>query len=314
MGRPSDGDALERGRDDDDRLDPARAMAAGYRIDPLDGAPAWIVPDRQARPMLPSGACPFCPGGSAAPADYDVHSFVNHWPPLPDGRAEVLLHSPEHDASFATFTPERARRVVDLWADRTAALGARADVDYVLVFENRGPEVGATIAHPHGQLYAFDLVPPAVLAEYAASTSDAFAAPPELVVSRRGSWSAWISPAPQWPYQMVLAPDDEVPDLPSLDDAGRDDLGRLLIDVYGRLDAHFGETTPTMSWIHQRPFDGVTRPSLRTHVHLAPIRRAPGTTRFVAAGELGSGVWFDPVDPARAAADLRSAITDPDPR
>ena len=35
----------------------------------------------------------------------------------------------------------------------------RPDVEFVLVFENRGPEVGATIAHPHGQIYAYDHVP-----------------------------------------------------------------------------------------------------------------------------------------------------------
>lgn len=284
-----------------------RARAAGYRIDPLGGGPAWVVPDRQDRPMLPTGACPFCPGGAAAPDDYDVHAFVNHWPPLPDGRAEVLLHSPEHGASFATFSPDRARRVVDLWADRSAALGRRDDVAYVLVFENRGPEVGATIDHPHGQVYAFDIVPPAVQVEYEAVRAAAFAPADDLVVARCRSWSAWVEPAPQWPYQLLLAPESEVPDLPSLDDEGRDDLGRLLVDVFGRLDAHFGERTPTMSWVHQRPFDGVERPAMRTHVHVAPIRRAPGTTRFVAAGELGSGVWFDPVAPEQAAADLRGA-------
>ena len=58
--------------------------------------------------------------------------------------------------------------MVELWADRTSALGARPDVDYVLVFENRGPEVGATIAHPHGQIYALDRVPSAPATELAA--------------------------------------------------------------------------------------------------------------------------------------------------
>ena len=106
---------------------------------------------------------------------------------------------------------------------------------------------------------------------------------------------------------MLLAPDHDVPDLPSLTDAERDDLAYLLVDVFARLDAHFGETTPTMTWVHQRPFDGTDRPDVRLHVHIAPIRRAPGVTRFVAAGELGSGVWFDPVEPTDAAADLRRA-------
>lgn len=290
-----------------ERFDTDGAIDAGYRIDPLRGAPAWIVPDRQDRPLLPASDCPFCPGGAAAPSTYAVHAFVNQWPPFPDGRAEVVLHSPDHDASFATFTPGQARLVVDLWAERSAALGARDDVAHVLVFENRGAEVGATIDHPHGQIYAFDVVPPAVVDEYTTARPDAFVPDPELIVARAGPWSAWIAPAPQWPYELLLAPDDACPDLPSLDDALRDGLATLLVDIAARLDAHFDEPTPTMTWVHQRPFDGRDRAALPVHVHIAPIRRAPGITRFVAAGELGSGVWFDPVEPARAAADLRNA-------
>jgi UDPglucose--hexose-1-phosphate uridylyltransferase len=64
---------------------------------------------------------------------------------------------------------------------------------------------------------------------------------------------------------------------------------------------------PFMLWFHQRPFDGGTWPAAWLHLHLAPLLRAPGTPRFVAAGELGSGVWFNPVEPADAAARLREA-------
>ena len=72
-------------------------------------------------------------------------------------RGGALLARPRrHVASLGV---DGARKVIDLWADRTEALGARDDVDYVLVFENRGAEVGATIAHPHGQIYAYDHVP-----------------------------------------------------------------------------------------------------------------------------------------------------------
>ncbi|MFP5394520.1 MAG: F0F1 ATP synthase subunit delta, partial [Gammaproteobacteria bacterium] len=39
-------------------------------------------------------------------------------------------------------------------------LGRRADVAYVLPFENRGAEVGVTLHHPHGQIYAYPVVPP----------------------------------------------------------------------------------------------------------------------------------------------------------
>ena len=171
-------------------FDARRAAGLGYDIDPLSGSPSWMVPTRQDRPNLPIDSCPFCIGGIEAPDAYEVLAFPNRWPPFDDGRAEIVLYAPDHDASFADLAPEQARRVIDLWAERSRVLGARPDVDYVLVFENRGPEVGATIAHPHGQIYAFDMVPPAVGVEYAAITSTAFTPPSELVIATCDEWSA----------------------------------------------------------------------------------------------------------------------------
>jgi UDPglucose--hexose-1-phosphate uridylyltransferase len=81
------------------------------------------------------------------------------------------------------------------------------------------------------------------------------------------------------------------------------------VDVLARLDTLFGEPMPYMFWIHQRPFDGGTWPWHRLHVHIAALHRAPATPRYVAAAELGGGIHFNPVDPARAAAALRSATS-----
>lgn len=282
----------------------------GERTDPLTGGTSWIVPARQSRPFLPESGCPFCPGGLEAPEPYEVLAFPNRWPPLPDGRAELVLYTPDHDASFADLSPAQARRVVDLWAERTAALGARPDVAYVLVFENRGPEVGATIAHPHGQIYAFGSVPDAAARELhgdrLAAGLGTDAPGDRLVAEAPGGWRAWVPVAPTWPYELLLAPSTPVPDLPSLDGSGRDGLGRLLVDVVGRLDRLFDAPMPFMLWFHQRPFDQGDWPGAHLHVHVAPILRAPGVQRFVAAAELGSGVWFDPVDPLEAAAALRA--------
>ena len=287
-------------------VDPQSAHAAGYRIDPLSGAPTWIVADRQDRPNLPTSDCPFCVGGREAPEEYRVRSFPNRWPPFDRDRAEIVLYTADHDASFADLSHDHAREVVDMWADRTAELGARDDVSYVLVFENRGPEVGATISHPHGQIYAFDIVPPVVGNEYHATADTAFTPPPEQIVATCGSWSAWVPRSATWPYELLLAPSVVVEDLPSLEDDERDDLADLLRDVVARLDGLFDAAMPFMLWFHQRPFDGIQRPALRVHAHIAPLLRSPGTQRFVAAGELGSGVWFNPVDPAQAAAQLRT--------
>lgn len=276
-------------------------------VDPLTGAPVVVVAGRQGRPNLPpESGCPFCVGGIEAPEPYEVRSFTNRFPPLPGGRAEVVLYSPRHEAAFWQLGVEGARRVVDLWASRTEDLGARDGVRYVLVFENRGPEVGATISHPHGQIYAFDDVPPQPLAELGGACALCWSPPSlEHVVAAAGGWTAWVPAAATWPYELRLAPDAHEPDLPSLRGASRDGFAALLVDALERLDLLFGAPMPYMLWVHQRPTDGGEWSAAHVHVHVAPLLRSAGTPRFVAAGELGSGVAFNPVEPAAAAASLR---------
>jgi UDPglucose--hexose-1-phosphate uridylyltransferase len=276
--------------------------------DSLTGQAVVVAGGRQGRPDLPT-ACPFCVGGSEAPDPYETHWFVNRWPTFPDDRCEVHLFSPDHDGSFATLGAACTRRVIDLWAERTAALGGRDDVAYILLFENRGPEVGATIAHPHGQAYAYAEVPDVPAAELASSTCalcDATVAP-ELVVVEDGGWRAWVPEAAVSPYELRIAPVAHVPDLPALDDAGRDAAAAVLHDGLARLDRLFGEPMPYMLWVHQRPTDGRPWPRAHLHLHVAPYLRAKGTPRFMAAGELGSGVSVNPVAPTEAAAALRRA-------
>ena len=278
------------------------------RTDVHTGVRIYVVGSRQDRPNLPSETCPFCPGGLEAPEPYDVRWFENRWPSMPNHRCEVVLYTPEHDATFWSLGVNGGRKVVDLWAERSAALGARPDIDYVLVFENRGPEVGATITHPHGQIYAFDFVPELPLREL--ERGDVFAEPGERLVASAPGWRAWVPEAPIFPYALVLVPDENVPDLPSLDGSGRDGLAALLVDVLERLDRLFEAQTPYMLWIHQRPFDGGEWPLARLHVEIVSLWRAREVPRFVAAGELGSGVYFNPVLPEEAAQALREAVPD----
>lgn len=275
------------------------------RLDPLTRRRTVVVGSRQARPNLPSKGCPFCVGGLEAPEPYDVKWFPNRWPAMPDGRCEMVLYTPEHDAEFFTIGVSGARKVVDLWAERTAELGARDDVDYVLVFENRGPEVGATIPHPHGQIYAYPEVPPEPLRELVDGVLDPASIGDDLVVTERGDWRCWVPHAAHWPYELLFAPRSPVPDLvdPACD---RDGLAAALVDGLARLDQLFDAPMPYMLWIHQRPTDGGAWPDARVHVHVNPLYRSPGVTRYVASAELGGGIFFNPVVPEDAAATLRS--------
>jgi UDPglucose--hexose-1-phosphate uridylyltransferase len=277
-------------------------------IDPLTGTWVVVTPWRQDRPNKPAGQCPFCPGGLEAPGPYDVRCIPNRWPALPDGRHEVILHSPRHAGTFPDLGQAGAARVIELWSERTARLAARDDVGYVFVFENRGQAIGATIDHPHSQILAFGEVPPIPLAELR-QAGCGLCEPPddELTVARHPAWLGRVPRAPSWPYEMVIAPRRHVADLPKAGLELRSELGLVLIECLIRLERVLGEAEPYMLWFHQRPSDGGDWPAAHLHLHLAPVLRAGGTIRHLAAAEFGAGVFFDPVDPLAAAAALRSA-------
>jgi UDPglucose--hexose-1-phosphate uridylyltransferase len=310
------------------------------RFDRLSGRWVNIVGHRQARPNLPEGSCPFCPGGLEAPEPYDVRWFENRWPALAPGApvdlaaahaagtgrvpatgaSEVVLFSPEHDQSLATLPHRQLRKVVDLWAARTEELLAREEIKYVLVFENRGREVGATIDHPHGQIYAYPFVPPAPAREAEVARErgqcplceevDAELECRARVVAEHGEWIAWVPYASEYAYGLRIAPRLHVGSLPALDDDQRDNLARVLADALQRYDRlwaapHPGWLFPYLLWFHQSPTEGGVE--AHVHAHVAPPLRAPGVPRYVASGELGSGTLSNTVVPEDAAAALRDA-------
>lgn len=269
------------------------------------GTRVHIVASRQHRPNRPSADCPFCVGGLEAPHHYDVQAIPNRWPALGEGRCEVVLYSADHDASLAGLGVEGVRNVIDTWATRTTALLVSPDVEFVLVFENRGASVGATIDHPHGQIYAFDHVP-----ERQQRLIDASWMPDrecgDRAVATHGTWSAWVHDAPIYPVSIVLAPVIRTGRLADLDDRSRTDLAIALVDVLGRCDRLFGAAMPYMMWISQAPR---SHPEAWMHVEIVSPWRSPGVQRYIAAAEVATGEYFNPVDPSDFAARLNALRT-----
>jgi UDPglucose--hexose-1-phosphate uridylyltransferase len=313
--------------------------AGELRFDPLTREWVNIVGARQARPNLPTSGCPFCVGGLEAPDPYDVRWFPNRWPAYSPGdpvdvvaaeaaavtsvpaagACEVVLFSPDHDESLSTLPAAQVRKVVDLWAARTVELLARPGIEYVLVFENRGREVGATIDHPHGQIYGYPFVPPTPAREAAAARTYGCAVCAELeaevatgarIVTTRGNWVAWVPYASGYAYGMRIAPRAHVGSLSMLDDASRQELTAVLTDALARYDRLWPSPDPAyrfpyLLWFHQAPAAGGDEWHL--HAHVAPPLRAPGVPRFIASNEVGSGTWSNPVVPEAAAQALRDA-------
>lgn len=266
-----------------------------------------IVADRQNRPNLPNDDCPFCIGGREAPEPYEVRAFPNRWPALEAGYCEVVLYTPQHDATFASLGADGVRRVIDLWAERTSALRQLPGGEHVVVFENKGAEIGATISHPHGQIYAFDHVPQRPRRQLEAHwTPEQDSGNREVLV--RNGWKVWAEYASVYPVSLRVAPLEKKPDLPNLNDAERSNLADVLADVFAALEQLFPTPLPYMMWINQSPRTASDWPQAWLNCEIISPWRADNVPRYVAAVELATEEYFNPIDPADVAARLRNHL------
>jgi len=331
-----------------------RAPAGTMRLDRLTGDWVAIAGHRQTRTFLPpANECPLCPAGvGTVPSEipdrtYDVVVFENRFPsfstlatppPPPDdpmhtarpafGRCEVVCFTSDHDASFASLTPSRVRTVIEAWVQRTEALSAIDGVEEVFCFENRGREIGVTLSHPHGQIYAYPYLTPRTRVELGRAAdhlqetgrllgADLLAAEVrsgERIVLSNQHWTAYVPYAARWPVEVHLVPNRDVPDLPSLDGEERDALATTYLDLLRRLDRYFrtdaGEpvTLPYIAGWHQAPVrEG--RHAARLSMRVLSVLRAPGKLKYLAGSESGVGAWVNDVAPEQVAARLREVAS-----
>jgi galactose-1-phosphate uridylyltransferase (family 1) len=337
-----------RGAVDTRSLPPVAGAAAEMRHDPLTGEWISLAAHRNDRTLMPppdqDPLAPTVPGGFATEipeASYDVVVFENRfpsfspragaaaglvdgdplWPVRPaSGRTEVVCFSSEATGSFGSLTPWRARTVIEAWADRTAVLGGMDEVEHVFIFENRGREIGVTLPHPHGQIYAFPFVPPKVarMSEMARrhrsatgrnlfrDVLDAERRAGTRVVASSRHWTAYVPAAARWPVEVHLAPHRDVADLTELSGPERDDLARIYLDVLGRLDRFYEgpDPLPYISGVFQSPVRA-DRDLFRLHLQVFSVLRGPGKLKYLAGVESAAASWVSDTTPERIAARLR---------
>jgi UDPglucose--hexose-1-phosphate uridylyltransferase len=315
------------------------------RRDPLRAEWVVIASHRQDRTFQPAVAeCPLCPSTPTSltevPApEYDVVVFENRFPtlgtpanatladPVPPGllehhpaggRCEVIVFSDDHDTSFARLTKDQAATVMAAWVDRSVELARLPTVEQVYCFENRGAEIGATLTHPHGQIYAYPFVTPRTArmlrsaADYREATGsnlfdDVVAAERKQstrVIAEGTHWLAFVPYAAHWPYEVHFYPHQRVPDLPSLSDPARTEFTEIYLDILRRFDRLFDAPAPYISAWHQAPVHH-GRDDFALHLELFTIRRAPGKLKYLAGSESGMGAFANDVSPETAARRLR---------
>jgi UDPglucose--hexose-1-phosphate uridylyltransferase len=297
--------------------------------------------DRQERTFLPPAEhCPLCPttpGGEPTEipfATFEIAVFENRFPPFraPHGAAEVVVYTDSHTGSFGTLPTERARELMWVWRHRYAELGAREDVAYVLIFENRGVEVGVTLHHPHGQIYAYPFLPPIPALELAADVRLQGCAPCELlrrelrdgrrVVYENEQVVVYVPYAARWAYEAHVVIRAHRPNLLECEPGELDALADGLQRLVRGYDALFERPFPYVMAVHQAPTGedvlgggGGEAPESTVggghlHVEFYPPLRTAEKLKYLAGSEQGAGTFISDTLPEDSAAALRRAIAD----
>jgi UDPglucose--hexose-1-phosphate uridylyltransferase len=299
----------------------------------------WVVisPARNVRP-LDTGSngengCPICPGGIELPFRYGAAVFENRFPslvadpPIPpehelagpaQGRCEMVIYTSRHDTCFGKLGASELGRLLAIWADRSRALWQDDRHEFVMIFENRGAEAGATLSHPHGQIYAFDHMPPITARTVEAhrhhrATRSAClgcelvageSASTRMVVAN-DSFVVGVPFAARWPYEVaVRARRHGLSRLGDLGPAEQLDLARALRDVALRYDALVDFECPYLMVAQEAPRD---EPDWHLAFEFYPFQRSRMTTKIRASVETATGLFLNdvvPEDAARALAEI----------
>ena len=315
------------------------------RLDPLVNEWVAMAAHRQGRIFLPpKELCPLCPTAGdllteIPENDFEVVVFDNRSPSLkppsgdfalPDlvgsdtdegvaaGKCEVICFTADHGGAFKSLSPQRVRTLLEAWRDRTRELSQEPYIEHIAPFENRGEEIGVTLAHPHGQIYAYSYLPPRVtkMLEVAKAHhqktgrvlfDDVLARElrdGDRVIAKNEHWVAFTPYASRYPFEIHVAPLQPVADLAQLAPAACDSFPSLAIEVMQRLDGVFGIDMAYIAAWHQAPVRQ-GRDLLRLHWQITSVRRAPGKLKYLAGSESAMGAFIMDMQPEQSAQQLK---------
>lgn len=308
---------------------------------PVDGSPhlrwhplrgEWVsyAAHRQDRTFLPppeyNPLAPTADPGQPTelpPGRYDAAVFTNRFASLggdAGGACEVVVFTQDPTASLGTLPLWHLELLLEVWADRFRELGSRPDVQYVMPFENRGVEVGVTLHHPHGQIYAYPFVPPIPARELAQqrahldrhgrglleSMAEEEVRDPRRLLYQGDAALAFVPCCARYTYETWILPRRPATSFADLGPPERKDLARALKTVLLKYDRLWGRPFPYLMVVHQAPTDGQPHPEAHLHLELYPPYRTPTRLKYLAGTEIGAGMFANDSLPEEKAAELRA--------
>jgi UDPglucose--hexose-1-phosphate uridylyltransferase len=318
------------------------------RFNPMTGA--WVTVDPHTALAPGPGGCAVCaalgpdirPGPAGAPGgngpDGSIAVFATGGPaPLPvprtatddrpsplhrvepaAGLAEVVAYTSAHGRTLADQPVEHLARLVEVWADRYAAMGDRPDTAYVFIAETAR---GGPGEHACCRVQGFPDIPPAAARELhtaaahmvAAGTCvlcdvvDAETADPVRVVTASGAFVAFTPFAARFPYELHIAARRHATSVLDLSDPERDELAGVLQAAVSALGAVSGGPPAYELAVHQAPTQDESWLPV-SHLHLEIVPLAGAGSGFPVGEALGTGAYVNDRTPEQAAAELRAAL------
>ena len=242
------------------------------------------------------------------------------------GVCEVVVFTQDANASLGGLPLDHLELLIEVWGDRYVELGDRPEIQYVFPFENRGVEVGVTLHHPHGQLYAYPFVPPvaareleqqqAYLLRHGRGLLEDFVAR-EIADGTRLIYhgtevAAFMPVCARYSYEIWIAPKRPAPSFAALTAEERRDFARALKTTLMRFDGLWGRPFPYILAVHQAPTDGTAHPEAHLHAELYPAFRMPGRLKYLAGSEIGAGVFTADTVPEQKVRELQAVAVDID--
>ena len=340
------GSALPIERAKDRRQGTPRPETGEMRLDSLTGDWISIAAHRHGRAFLPpSHECPLCPSSdenlSEIPDQFDVAVFENKSPSFgpallvkadPDfadidgkpldytrpsiGRCEVVVFSPEHLGSLGSMSTNRVNTVLTALANRTSELKELDGVVQVFPFENRGQEIGVTLHHPHGQIYAYPYVTPRTrkvldsldrFGRNLFAETLAFEQSSDRVLIKSENFTAYVPFAARWPIEIHMLPHRHVQDLSQLSADEILEAAEIYRRLLSSLDKIYDSPTPYISAWHQAPNIEAGQ-DIRLQLQITSPRRAADKLKFLAGSESAMGAFIADFPPEKTAGQLREVL------
>ena len=293
--------------------------------------------------------CPFCPGNElmTPPAtlvakiehgeikyyrdkddkrvsNWFVRIFPNKYPalitalpPPTYGYHEVIVETPDHYVEPYLTSVHNYALVLKVAIRRINEISKDPQINHIILIKNYGPRSGASLEHPHMQLFATSFTLPYILEEILYSNSyfkEKGTCPycvlireelksPRLVYENR-SFIVVVARAPRTPYETWILPKRHSPSLIDLDDQEIIDLADALQKPLEILYKHLGNPSYNL-WFHIAPkaISELSSINYHWHIEIAPVLTTWG------GFERGGGVYIIPVSPEEAAMDMKKYLS-----